>query len=64
MTKSEALVKSAQITATIMQLILVKQKAEAVLAQAHEEAWPEDDARWALAFAEADAALDAAQARL
>jgi len=64
MTTSEALTVSAQITATILQLMLVKQKAENTLAKAHDEKWAEDDPRWAAEFAEADTALAAAQARL
>jgi len=61
---SEALAKSAQITSTILQLMLVKQNAEAALAKAHDEGWAEDDPRWEATFAEADSALAAAQARL
>lgn len=64
MTKSEMLERTSALMGVAINALMAAQSAQAVLKQANEEDWPEGDARWADKFADADAALKAAQDRL
>lgn len=64
MTKSEMLAASASATSIAISVLLAKQQAEQVLAQAQAEGWTEDDARWQPQFDQVDGVLKAALARL
>lgn len=62
--KSELIAASAAATGVAINILLSKQQAEATLAQAQEEGWTEDDARWQSEFDRIDPLLKAALERL
>jgi hypothetical protein len=64
MTKSETLALAANATGAAISILLVSQQAQATLAQAQKEGWPDADPRWAAPFQSADAAMKAALAAL
>ena len=64
MNAAEAIAAVANLLSVALEALTAANAANAVLQQAQAESWPEGDPRWAQPFADLDAALAKAKARL